>query len=291
MPTIDLICDPDFLNLKIISYLAEKEASAKLLKRTFSYAANYEEFIKMIKSSDSLDEMKQFHYKIMNEIMQATIISEFKEAQVESSSSSNNSVNVSGMSSFYSPDLKESDSPEPGILSKSTSTNDLHTKNTKAEMLRSRNLKAYLKQLQYAKMLCERRMARLKSSSMMYIDDEVEIVQEKNLEIQKNRKIFQFDVIIQSIKGQKNFLKFLEPDGSDHLLRFWIDVEKLKHKFDNIRKKYELANKIYENYLKSYDSPVRDEIGKELVKSMRLFLIGNDVIFFTFNALMSVLNI
>ncbi len=84
-------------------------------------------------------------------------------------------------------------------------------------------------------------------------------------------------MIIQSSQGQESFLKFLEPDGSDHLLRFWIDVEKLKQNFVNIRKKYELANKIYENYLKSYDSPVRDEIGKDLVKSMQNFLIGNDV--------------
>ena len=69
----------------------------------------------------------------------------------------------------------------------------------------------------------------------------------------------------------------MEPDGSDALLRFWIDVEKMKHKSLNIRKKYELANRIFENYLKSYDSPVRDEIDKDLLKSMKLFLIGNSV--------------
>ncbi len=78
--------------------------------------------------------------------------------------------------------------------------------------------------------------------------------------------------------GQKKFLKFLEHDGSDALLRFWIDVEKLK-KFNsaNIKRKYELANSIYENYLKKYDSPVRDEIGKDSFKSMQLFLLGNNV--------------
>lgn len=272
VPTIELICDPDFLNQKLINYLTEKENTSKLLKRTFSYAPNYEDFIKLIKSSDSLEEMKQFHYKIMNEIMQATIISKFKEAQEENATNSS-----SGMSTFYTPE--KDIEPEQAQLSRSS--NDSHSKNTKAEMLRSRNLKAYLKQLRYAKMLCERRMTRMKSSSMMYIDDDVEILQATQLQDQiKNRKIIQFDVIIQSSQGQANFLKFLEPDGSDHLLRFWIDVEKLKQNFNFVRKKYELANKIYENYLKSYDSPVRDEIGKDLVKSMRLFLIGNDVCWF-----------
>lgn len=87
--------------------------------------------------------------------------------------------------------------------------------------------------------------------------------------------------MLDSSKGVNSFLKFLEHDGSDALLRFWIDVEKLrKLKVKNIKKKYDLANRIYENYLKSYDSPVRDEIGKDLCKSMKLFLIGNNVIIF-----------
>lgn len=81
--------------------------------------------------------------------------------------------------------------------------------------------------------------------------------------------------ILNSSKGLNIFLKYLEHDGSDRLLRFWIDVEKLKK--INMRKKYELANKIYEIYLNTYDSPVRDEIGKDLNKSMQLFLIGNNV--------------
>lgn len=83
------------------------------------------------------------------------------------------------------------------------------------------------------------------------------------------------ETILSSSKGLSNFLKYLEHDGSDRLLRFWIDVEKLKN--INAKKKYELANKIYEIYLNTYDSPVRDEIGKDLNKSMQLFLIGNNV--------------
>lgn len=83
------------------------------------------------------------------------------------------------------------------------------------------------------------------------------------------------ETILRSRKAQQFFLKFLEHDGSDRLLRFWIDVEKLRTV--NPRRKYELANKIYEIYLNTYDSPVRDEIGKDLNKSMQQFLIGNNV--------------
>lgn len=184
LPTIELICDPDFLNQKLINFLTEKENTNKLLKRTFSYAPNYEEFIKMIKASNSLEEMKQFHYKIMTEIMQATIINEFKNSQQESSSES--------ASVFYADDSGAGQSEPVGLSSqnRSTSSSDLHTKGTKAEMLRSRNLKAYLKQLRFAKQLCMRRMSQMKTSTLMYIDDDVEIIQEKNLDnMIKNKKV------------------------------------------------------------------------------------------------------
>ena len=174
---IDLICDPDYLNQKLITYLSEKENQAKLIKRTFSHAANYEEFIKMIKSSKDLEEMKQFYFKIMNEIMQATIISDFKESQNESGSN--------GQSTFYAQDEVDGES-----LNKHSENSEMHTKSTKAEMLRSRNLKAYLKQLRYAKTLCERRLTALNTASMMYIDDDIELVHGKDLQNKIKRKVY-----------------------------------------------------------------------------------------------------
>ena len=95
-------------------------------------------------------------------------------------------------------------------------------------------------------------------------------------------KVLPFEAAIHLEKVQVSFVKYLENDGSDALLRFWIDLEKFKKmkQLNNIKKKYELANKIHENYLKSFDSPVRDEIGKELYKSMQLFLMGNNVNYF-----------
>jgi hypothetical protein len=89
-----------------------------------------------------------------------------------------------------------------------------------------------------------------------------------------------FDYAVRIPRIRNSFLKFLEADGSDALLRFMFDVEKLR-RFklkSNTLKKYELANKIYENYLKNYNSPVRDEIGN-LYKSMQSFLIGDNVRF------------
>ena len=92
------------------------------------------------------------------------------------------------MSTFYASDsVKESSELDAGT----SSGQQEPAKNTKADMLRSRNLKAYIKQLRHSKLLCERRLQRLNTSSMMYIDDDVELIHDIHLEAKvKNRKVF-----------------------------------------------------------------------------------------------------
>jgi hypothetical protein len=72
-------------------------------------------------------------------------------------------------------------------------------------------------------------------------------------------------------------MKLLETDGSNDLLQFWIDVNRLKRLGQNSTQQYELANRIYKNYIQKYDSPVRDEFSKNLCKQMKLSLIGSIV--------------
>ena len=65
-PTIELICDPDYLNQNLLNYLNKKEAANQSLNSKVNQAATYEDFIKIIKSSNNIDEIKQYHLKIMN---------------------------------------------------------------------------------------------------------------------------------------------------------------------------------------------------------------------------------
>jgi len=275
-PIIDLICDPDYLNQNLLAYLTKKEETNQALILKVKQAATYEDFIKLIKSSNNIDEIKEHHLRILNEIIQATFISNKMQNSTSSlnnnnsNNNNNNAIINSGSSSFYASFSDIQEINEFDNIQYKSSLNSSEKSNTKAEMLRSRNLKAYIKQLKYAKLLCERRMNLLNGSVN---DEDYETTIENRIKRLKNP--LPIDAIVNNVKGQKLFLKFLEPDGSDALLRFWIDVEKMKHKSLIIKKKYELANKIFENYLKSYDSPVGDEIGKDLVKSMKLFLIGS----------------
>jgi hypothetical protein len=145
-----LITDPDYLNQNLIAYLTKKEAISQATSSKEKHAATYEDFIKLIKSSISVDEIKQHHLKVINEIIQVTFISNkmtSTSAANKSSVPNNNSIINSGLSSFYAyaslaevPEQNEFDA----IQYKSQQSSE---KNTKAEMLRSRDLKTYLKQL------------------------------------------------------------------------------------------------------------------------------------------------
>jgi hypothetical protein len=54
-----MLSDPDYINEKILSYIKQQEKLMADTKRTYTYAASYEDFVKMINSSTSADQLKQ----------------------------------------------------------------------------------------------------------------------------------------------------------------------------------------------------------------------------------------
>ncbi|KAK7496497.1 hypothetical protein BaRGS_00012149 [Batillaria attramentaria] len=187
--TVDMLCDPDYINEKILAYILQQEKLMADTKRTYTYAASYEDFVKMINASDRVDELKQMRYKIISEIMQATTINNLKKAQ---------GINTD----------KES-SP------KSTA---------KGELLKARNLKRYINQLTVAKQLVEKRMQVLGGSGGAQHSTDAA---EGDLTY-PGQKILSFSVIMEKPKAREYFMRFLEKDGSDFLLTFWTDVEMLR---------------------------------------------------------------
>lgn len=209
---MELVCDPDFINQRLLVFMSMRENVRATLNNKFSHAATYEDFIRLIKSSNNVSELKQLHYKIMNEIMQATVISEFKAsskaASLDHSTSApmlNNGVITCGSSSFFASfstvDENSASDAKGGFFLATAGANKSASggssapgaeKSTKAEALRSRNLKIYIKQLRYAKLLCERRINRLNNptgkpqSSTFYDEDTNDLSFENKL---KNRKV------------------------------------------------------------------------------------------------------
>ncbi|KAF8787865.1 Sorting nexin-25 like protein [Argiope bruennichi] len=77
-PVIDKLCDPDFINMKLISYLKQLQLQAEKHRRTYEYAATYEDFIKMIQECNDVEDLQRMRYYIATEIMQSTTMSNLK---------------------------------------------------------------------------------------------------------------------------------------------------------------------------------------------------------------------
>lgn len=191
-PIIEMLSEPDYLNQKIIDLISSKE-NQKNIGRTFSFES-YEDFIKTIKTSSNAEELSEIHYKIMNELMQATIIKDFlqntNDSQVSNSNYNSGIINC-GTSSFYASFSNKTNQPHPTTITKSNSISQ--EKSNKGDMLKSRDLKKYIKQLRYAKNVCQKR---LNSNTNIHLEDDEAF--ENRI---KNRK-----VSIQSIKW--TFLTF-----------------------------------------------------------------------------------
>jgi len=58
-PLADMLCDPDYINQTLLVHLEAKEAFTAQHKQGYAYAETYEDFIKMISTSNSVEALKQ----------------------------------------------------------------------------------------------------------------------------------------------------------------------------------------------------------------------------------------
>lgn len=57
-PLIDRVCDPDWINMRLVSYLRQQQAAEELHRRTYMYAATYEDFITLIHDSTDVHDLQ-----------------------------------------------------------------------------------------------------------------------------------------------------------------------------------------------------------------------------------------
>ena len=58
-PLVEVLSDPDYINRMLLSQLEQREQQAEHHKKAYTYAASYEDFIKLISSSSDVDFLKQ----------------------------------------------------------------------------------------------------------------------------------------------------------------------------------------------------------------------------------------
>lgn len=136
LPLIDAICDPDYVNLTLLSYISQREAAAEEKSRVYMYAATYEDFIRIISSADDVGELRQIHRHIMTELLHATALSSLKQDEKK----------VGKVKSM-----------------------------AKGQLLLSRDLKKYINQCQVARQQCEKRLRALDGAeNQQFLGDKVD---------------------------------------------------------------------------------------------------------------------
>ena len=194
-PTIEMICDPDYINQKLLAYLSRREQAVKSAQHKY-YSRTYEDFVKNIKKIDDLMELHQMRQFIITDIIQAKAVQKMK--------STRNKGLGGGMFPI----------PIPA---------------DKVRSLMERDLSLYVNQLQTAKTVCERQIRKLGGEDYDTENPQSsdKMASDAALRGERSRALLPFEVIVSNAVARKLFHKFLSQCEFAHLLNFWEEVEQL----------------------------------------------------------------
>lgn len=65
-PLVEVLSDPDSINRMLLSQLEQREQQAEQQKKAYTYAASYEDFIKLISTSADVNFLKQLRHDDTN---------------------------------------------------------------------------------------------------------------------------------------------------------------------------------------------------------------------------------
>lgn len=132
-PIVKLVTSPDYINQKIVHHIETRLAAAALSKRSYEYAASFEDFLGVIAAARSTDELLQLRTSVVNDMVQATTQ---QNLQLAKRGATNNENGDGGGGSSSSA-------------------------GGKAGAEAASKLRRYIQQLAYAKAQCEKNLARL----------------------------------------------------------------------------------------------------------------------------------
>ncbi|XP_068158890.1 sorting nexin-25 [Drosophila tropicalis] len=123
-PMIKMLTAPDYINQKVVQNIETRLAAAAMSKRSYEYAASFEDFLKIINNSGNLEDLSLMRKSIVNDLMHATTMQNLQRAK------------------GLDPDHEDTHS-----LSKS-------------ELTAAIRLKRYVQQLTFAKAQCEKNLSK-----------------------------------------------------------------------------------------------------------------------------------
>ncbi|CAN8032653.1 unnamed protein product, partial [Ixodes persulcatus] len=134
----------------------------------------------------------------------------------------------------------------------------------KGDLLKSRNLSKYIKQLTYAKALCEKQLRLVGGVDWAPATEEQESL--------PGRKVFAFSVLMESPVCRDYLARFLQGEELGRsLLTFWQDVEEMW--LSNKDEWHQRGNEIYQRYIKRPWPGVR--LSKGVLRGIEAFIMAN----------------
>ena len=236
-PTIDMVCDPDYINLKMLAHLTKREEAMERGKRQKSMLYKYkdfEDFMNQIKKCEDVEELQTLRQDIIKDIIHAKAIYKMKHS--------------------HTTGLQVNQFPIPIPAEK-------------VKVLMGRDLELYIRQLGTAKTSCDRQ---LRKQGGEECEDEATPIIGSTYE-SENPLGIPFGTIVKNEVTRMYLLRFLEDCGSSHLLSFWIAADSLKNDLSVLR--ISSLKKFYDDYL----NPVNPEVvcvDPEWLKPVKEFIAG-----------------
>ena len=218
LPTIEMVCDPDYINQKLLAYLTRREQAVKSASTKY-HSRTFEDFVKNIKKIDDLMELHQMRQFIITDIIQAKAVQKMKSMRVKG---------LGGGGGFPIPIPAE-----------------------KARSLMERDLRVYVTQLETAKTVCERQIRKLGGEDHETADAAQTPADKAyegfSLTGDKTISLLPFYVIMNNGIARNFFHGFLKDCGYAHLLQFWREVKQLDA--DHLDSLHRLVREILDRYL------------------------------------------
>ena len=215
LPTIEKMCDPDYINQKLLAYLTRREEAVKSASTKYTWRT-FEDFVKNIKKIEDLLELHSMRQFIITDIIQAKAVQRIKSMRVKG---------FGGGGGFPIPIPAE-----------------------KAKSLMERDLGLYVNQLETAKTVCERQIRKLGAEDHDPTETSADKVYEGSSQTgEKSISLLPFDVIMNNRIAQNFFLDFLKECGYAHLVQFWREVKRLDA--DHPDTLHKLVRELLERYL------------------------------------------
>uniref|UniRef100_A0A182U7J3 Sorting nexin-25 n=1 Tax=Anopheles melas TaxID=34690 RepID=A0A182U7J3_9DIPT len=187
-PAIHYLTAPDFINQQIVECIETRLVAVAIQKRSHEYAANFEDFLRIIDMTQTVEELQSIRASIVSDIRQATAMQTMQRTR-------------GGFA------MAACDGAETG----GSADNGGASGGDGEPAAATQRLKRYIQQLSYAKSQCEQCLARLGWEGCVSNDVDLSLAD-----------------ILSTVGGRRALTAFLEPLNAASLVGYYTTVEELR---------------------------------------------------------------